>query len=180
MKALCISLLVIASHLVCGQTTQDEPSTEQLSFLIGSWQIDRTYSLGTDSERKMSGTMECRYHLNDQFINCLYETFRPDKSNVLDDVYFNYNPIYGKYESVWLASSWPIKVVVSVEMKKEGDSIILLNTAEFPISDDIIEQVSGKLEYSDNAFIRNTHIRTSKDEPDVWKHHMVEVAKKLP
>lgn len=174
-----LATFLLLNHVGISQQDELRDSSERLKFLIGSWEVERTYSLGTSNERKMGGSLDCQLDLNDKFISCLYDMVRPGRVNSLDHVYFNYNPIYGQYESMWLSSTWPIKVTMVGGMKKEGKAIAMASSAEFLIENDVMEFVRGQLQFENELFERNTYIRTSKDEEGVWKHHMIEMARKV-
>lgn len=160
-------------------------STEDLFFLIGKWDVVRTYSPGTDKERVLKGTLVCNTALDGQFVECEYEMQRPGKIRGLDVVYFNYNAIYGLYESVWLSSTWPIKGILQSTLQKNKDEYIMESSGQFKIENDVMEYVKGKLilevknNSEFNSFTRFTHIRTSEYEEGVWHHHMTEKVKRI-
>lgn len=171
---LCVSLNFISPKLF----SQDTKSTNDLSFLVGSWEVTRTYSPKEENPRVLKGTLDCSMVMDNQFIKCTYEMERPNKKRGLDEVYFNYNQIYETYESLWLSSTWPIKVLMQGTYEKS--TATLKTAAEFMIQDDVMEYVQGELIVSDDAqsFKRQTLIRTSRDPENIWKYHMDEVAVK--
>lgn len=183
MKAnpLSLKIAVLAGLLATGFAllgqSRDSAATQDLNFLIGEWQVERIYSPGTDN-RILKGTLSCQSSLDDQFIQCRYEMERPGKIRGLDEVYFNYNSIYDQYESLWLSSTWPIKVLMQGSLEKDSDSLRLNTAAEFLIQDNVMEYVRGSLVASaqsqPDSFYRNTFIRTSEYAEGVWLHHMVE------
>jgi len=180
---LTIMLFLIAGTALSGfsQPSNQFKSTKDLSFLIGNWDIVRTYSPNTDKERVMNGTLVCKSALDDQFINCTYEMERPGKVRGVDEVFFNYNRIYKVYESLWLSSTWPIKVLMQGNLEREVENLNLSTKAEFLIENEVMEYVRGELligadKANQNSFTRQTYIRTSKMEKDDWLHHMTEVA----
>ena len=158
-----------------------ERSTRELSFLVGSWTVRRVYGPGSDREREIQGSLDCTETLSGTYVFCKYEFIRDDARPVIDDVYFNYNPIYDRFESVWMSATWPIKVILAGSLDTEG-SISTLNTAaEFSIEDDVTEYVRDELSFRVEepvpaGFTRNTHIRTSEYEEGAWRHHMIETA----
>lgn len=163
------------------QETDELRSTKDLSFLIGQWDVLRTYSPNTDKERVLQGTLVCKAALDDQFINCRYEIERPGKIRGVDEVFFNYNSIYERYESLWLSSTWPIKVLMQGNLQREAEELVLSTKAEFLIENEVTEFVRGKLligadKAKQNSFTRQTYIRTSKMAEDDWIHHMTETA----
>jgi len=172
--------LFIAASLMA-QAPGDGGSTEDLSFLIGEWEVSRTYSPSTDNERILKGTLVCKAALDDQFINCRYEMERPGKVRGLDEVFFNYNPIYEVYESLWLSSTWPIKVLMQGTLGQEDEKVILSTSASFLIENNVMEYVKGELtlDGGSDSFIRKTLIRTSEYEEGEWLHHMTETAKRV-
>ncbi len=157
--------------------------TSDLSFLIGSWKVNRTYGPDDDEPRLISGTLTCEMALDDQFIECTYDMARPGKIRGLDRVFFNYNEIYDKYESLWLSSTWPIKVLMQGTLTDDTTEIVLKTQAEFEIRDSIIEFVKGTLlvpkDQAGAYFERKTLIRTSNDPDDKWRYHMKETAHKI-
>ena len=178
--------------LLCGinialnaQQSDESKSTEDLSFLIGKWNIVRIYSPDSDNERVLNGALICEESLDGQFIKCTYEMKRPGKTRGLDVVYFNYNSIYDLYESVWLSSTWPIKGILQGHLQKESDYYILSTSGQFKIENNVTEYVTDEMktliskEHKINSFIRKTHIRTSEFEEGVWHHHMTETAQRI-
>ncbi len=158
---------------------QNSKSTKDLSFLVGDWEVTRTYYLYPDSPRIYKGTLSCSLSLDEQFISCRYEMQRPGKTRGLDQVYFNYNSIYDSYESVWLSSTWPIKTISKGSLEKIDSQIIFKSFTEFPIENGVMEYVKGELVLKDaDMFERNLHLRTSNDPEGEWKHHMKTVAVK--
>ncbi|MAW80471.1 MAG: hypothetical protein CMI63_09550 [Parvularcula sp.] len=85
------------------------PATADLAFLYGDWEVTRIYQPGADAERRHKGSLTCQPAVEEQFIKCIYHFERSDRSAIHDEVFFNYNPVYGAYESVWLSATWPVK-----------------------------------------------------------------------
>ena len=176
---LVITLLAATNLSLMAQASQESKSTEDLSFLIGQWNVVRVYSPNSENERTLKGTLVCKESLDEKFINCRYEVERPGKIRGLDEVFFNYNSIYGKYESLWLSSTWPIKVLMSGNLTREGNNIILSTEANFKIENGVTEFVRDTLvlDGKGNSFVRKTNIRTSETED--WYHHMTENARRI-
>ncbi len=179
-----IILLIGLLQPLSAQTSQILKSTEDLSFLVGQWQIERTYRPQSEEPRILTGTLSCENAMDNQFIKCTYEMERPGKIRGLDEVYFNYNSIYECYESLWLSSTWPIKVLMQGQMEKNSNGFLLKTSAEFLIQNKVTEYVKGEMSISREngeyaSFFRKTFIRTSKDEEGVWIHHMNEKATRV-
>ncbi|MDW3190756.1 MAG: DUF1579 family protein [Cytophagales bacterium] len=172
MKLALSILLFIPLSLLSQQVKSQQ---ENLSFLVGKWNVERTYSPNSEP-RKLKGNLTCEWALDSTFISCRYKMERPQQKRGLDQVFFNYNPIYDKYESLWLSSTWPIKVLMQGEM--EGHSFVY--DAMFPIQEGLIEYVKSEwtvqLNQETPSFSRKTHIRTSQDPTNEWFHHMDETA----
>ena len=182
-RIILLTLMLISSSLLWAQEGSTR-STQDLDFLLGEWEVTRIYSPDTDKERSMKGRLVCKESLDGKFINCRYEMERPGKIRGVDEVYFNYNQIYELYESMWLSSTWPIKVLMQGTLNQGDENIILETEAEFLIENDVMEYVKGKLIIgaegdARNSFKRKTHIRTSKDEAGYWFHHMTETAERI-
>ncbi|WP_222984779.1 hypothetical protein [Flagellimonas meishanensis] len=98
---------------------------------------------------------------------------------MLDIVYFNFNDIYGKHESLWLSSTWPIKVLMQGDIDFKGAELWYTSKAQFQIADTVMEYVQSILRMNLNKghFVRNTDIKTSRDA--IWHLHMLENAIKL-
>lgn len=185
-RSLLILLLLAAINVPLNAQQFDGPkSTKDFFFLIGKWEISRIYSPDSDNERVLNGALICEESLDGQFIKCTYEMKRPEKIRGLDVVYFNYNPIYELYESVWLSSTWPIKGILQGNLLKEADHYILSTSGEFKIENNVMEYVRDEMKAiksispNVNSFVRKTHIRTSNYEKGVWHHHMTETAKRV-
>ena len=182
LNAIVISMVIFLSNIsLFAQSSNQSKSIEDLSFLLGKWKVTRTYSPLSDMPRILTGTLIGTLALDEQFIKCTYEMERPGKIRALDEVYFNYNKIYDTYESLWLSSTWPIKVLMQGQLNQIADSLVLSTSAEFLIKDNITEYVKDKLIVRRDSngvisFYRNTFIRTSKDPKDKWVHHMHESA----
>ena len=184
-KALLILVFLYGSNpSLIAQQSDESKSTRELSFLIGKWNVVRIYSPNSDNRRVLDGTLICKEALDGKFINCTYEINRPEKIRGLDEVYFNYNSIYNMYESIWLSSTWPIKVLMQGTLQKNAGNIILSTSAQFQIENNITEYVKDELiigteESNLNSFTRKTFIRTSNFEEGAWRHHMTETAKRI-
>ena len=177
---LTLTVSLMATMSLIAQAPNESGSTEDLSFLIGKWNVVRIYSPNSDKERTLNGTLVCKESLDNKFINCRYEIERPGKVRGLDEVFFNYNPIYNMYESIWLSSTWPVKVLMQGTLKQNADTIVLNTTAHFQIENSVTEYVKDELivETDNESFTRKTFIRTSEYEEDEWFHHMTEIAKR--
>lgn len=177
---LVLSLIAGTTLLGFSQESEASKSTDDLSFLVGQWDVVRTYSPNTEKERVLKGTLVCEAALDDRFINCRYEMERPGKIRGVDEVFFNYNTIYERYESFWLSSTWPIKVLMQGSLERQAKELVLHTQAEFLIENQVTEYVKDELRIGadkakQNTFIRQTHIRTSKMAADEWLHHMTEM-----
>ncbi len=151
----------------------DGPSTQDLEFLIGDWSVQRVYQPGTEHERSFAGSLDCDRALDDQFIQCAYYFERPGAAPINDRVYFNYNEIYGVYESLWLSATWPIKVTMRAKPIETIEKFVW--DAEFLIEDDVTEWVHSTWSLCDDGgFSRRTEIRTSRNREDQWIHWMDE------
>lgn len=168
--------IIIVVMLIPIMGFSQSPSTSDLSFLIGQWEVERIYSPTTPDERILNGTLSCVWSLDSTFIECTYEIPRPGKKRGLDRVFFNYNSIHDTYESTWLSSTWPIKVIMNGGKESQGESTSFLYTAEFLIQDNLTEFVKSEWSVPANSssFTRKTLIRTSADPEDQWFHHMTE------
>lgn len=181
-NSLCKVILMFL--FICGSTCftfaqkKELKSTQDLSFLVGDWEIERVYRPKSETPRILKGTLSCELTMDNTFIKCVYEMQRPDKIRALDVVYFNYNSINQEYESLWLSSTWPVKVLMHGEIGKKEHGLILNTSAEFPIQNGLTEYVKGELVLTKNSegvsFLRKTLIRTNKN--DKWLHHMTETA----
>jgi hypothetical protein len=184
-KVVLILILLYGTNLsVFAQQSDELKSTEDLSFLVGKWEIVRIYNPGSGNERVLNGTLICKESLDDQFIKCTYEIKRPGKIRGLDVVYYNYNSIYELYESMWLSSTWPIKGLFQGTLQKNKNLVIFSTSGQFEIDNNVTEFVKGQLivqgkDLNFNSFTRNTHIRTTNFEEGVWNHHMTETAKRI-
>ena len=149
------------------------PSTQDLEFLLGEWSVNRVYQPGTEHERSFDGTLGCEKALDDQFIKCGFYFERPGAVPINDRVYFNYNGIYGVYESVWLSATWPIKVTMRAKPIETNEKFVW--DAEFLIEDGVTEWVRSTWSLCDGGgFSRRTDIRTSRDPENQWIHWMDE------
>ncbi len=149
------------------------PATADLEFLLGDWEVVRTYQPGVDAERDHEGSLNCEAAVEGQFIKCVYHFERRDKPAIHDEVFFNYNPIYGVYESVWLSATWSIKTTMS--STPEQDSATMVWNSEFPIEDGVTEWVRSEWTIAaEGEFSRRLFIRTSRDPEAEWTHWMDE------
>ncbi len=172
------SVLCISVSAAMADDATAPPSTGDLAFLSGAWSVERVYQPGTDKERVAVGDLTCKEALSDQYIKCVYFFERAGQAPIHDDVYFNYNPIYGVYESLWLSATWPIKVLMAAP--PGADPQKLNWTAEFLIEDGVTEWVRSEWTLKgDGAFSRRTEIRTSRQPEGEWIHWMDETAARI-
>ncbi|MGX1929053.1 DUF1579 family protein [Flagellimonas sp. 2504JD4-2] len=183
MKVILLLAPFIFGFSLHAQNGNDPNSTSDLSFLIGDWEVTRTNRPMSDSPRILKGTLSCKQVMDSTFIVCTYDFERPGKIRALDKVYFNYNAIYKTYESLWLSSTWPIKVLLQGQFDMSKENPILTTSAQFPIQDSITEFVQDVLtletQHENTSFYRKTLIRTNKDPEGKWTHHMDEHAVKI-
>lgn len=174
-KAFSSSFLLVFLLPSLANADSDEAvrSTDDLSFLLGEWSVERVYQPGTENERSLNGELSCEKALFDQFIECLFFFERPERPPIREKVFFNFNPIYGVYESLWLSATWPIKVLMSAEPVDPSENFIW--RADFLIEDGVREWVRSEwFRCEDGGFLRRTEIRTSRDPEDQWLHWMNE------
>lgn len=173
---LCLLFLGLFSEVGAQKRTED------LSFLLGKWNVERIYYPETENPNIMNGTMECELAGNNAFIKCEYEMERLDRPNATDIVYYNYNKIYHKYESLWLSSTWPIKVLLQGDLTTADNGTLLNTTASFLIENGITEYVMDKLLLTKDdpkIFVRKTYVRTSVDENEKFTYHMLEKTRRV-
>ena len=181
LSSLLYLVLISGTSTLNAQSGSDPRSTEDLSFLVGSWEVSRVYSPGTNEARTYKGSLDCEMALDGKFIQCTYDMARPGKIRGLDLVFFNYNNIYEYYESVWFSSTWPIKTVMRIDLEHGANSLVMKTSGQFRIENDVMEYVKSEL-YAQalngktNTFTRQTYIRTSAYATDKWRHHMTERA----
>ncbi len=175
-----LSKLILFVALIFSSLNVKSQSLSDLDFLIGEWDVERIYR--PDKEpRILKGTLVCERALDSTYLKCIYDIDRPDKVRGLDVVYFNYNSIYKEYESLWLSSTWPIKVLMRIDLLKDDKQKKLKTEAQFKIENDITEFVKDELVIQNenhNSFKRQTLIRTSDSKDDKWINHMVEKARR--
>jgi hypothetical protein len=152
-------------------------STAHLSSLIGTWDVERTYAPGSRDERTLTGSLVCAEGIGGAYIRCRYVLPRSGQTPAIEEVYFNYNPIYGRYEALWLSSTWPIKVVMEGHLLSERGGLVLSGEAEFPIQNGLIESVRSEHRLEKDGFVYRVFVRTSDSSEGVWREHMVERAR---
>ncbi len=172
-----MALGLFIHSLTCAQDSQTK-STADISFLNGQWLMSMTYSPETDQPRILEGTMVCDWNLDSTFIKCEYALAREGKKDALNDVYFNYNQISGQYESMWMSSTWPVKVLLQGNLENDGDTLRLTTNAEFPIENNLTEYVRDILVIAkgSNSYYRKTYIKTSAEKD--WRYHTIERAER--
>lgn len=184
--AASLALLASPGSNVFASNT-NEPSTNDLDFLLGTWSVRWTYRPGKEDERVVDGSLVCELALNDNHIFCRYRFEREDAPTIIEHVYFNYNSIYEQYEAIWVSGTWPIKVLMAGDLNKDDNTTTLESAAEFSIGNDRLEQVRSSLKFEGNhqpisRFTRTTHIRVTEsasfDDVD-WLHHMTEIAERV-
>ena len=166
---------VIPTAILGVALADDGPETSDLDFLLGEWRIERVYQPATEKEQRLTGRLVCQRAVSDQFIKCEYRIPRTDRASIHDVVYFNYNAIYGAYESIWLSATWPIKNTMSAAPGQDSEAMVW--ASEFLIENDVTEYVRSTWRISgDGVFSRRTDIRTSKSPTGDWLHWMDETA----
>ena len=179
-KNMSCSLLMLALTAAPAQKDSPRKETENLSFLLGKWRVERIYNPESGNPRVLKGTLDCQYVANGAFIMCEYNMERPNKPNALDIVYFNHNNIHKRYESLWLSSTWPIKVLLQGELIKEKNLLTLKTAASFLIENNVTEYVRDEMVWkkgNPRTFMRKTHVSTSKNEK--WFYHMLEETERI-
>ena len=85
------------------------------------------------------------------------------------------------YESMWLSSTWPIKVLMQGDLVLDTTRLILKTQASFEIENGATEYVRDEMEVAGDgrSFERKTLIRTSEHEEGKWLHHMTETASRV-
>jgi len=169
-------LLAIFSALIVAAPAQADnaPQTADLDFLIGDWNVTRVNRPGQEGERTFTGSLTCEPALEGQYIRCVYYFERDDRGPIHDEVFFNYNSIYGTYESLWVSATWPIKNTMRAEPGQSPDAMTW--TSEFLIENGVREYVRSFWNVSDAAgFSRRTDIRTSEYADGEWLHWMNEI-----
>ena len=163
-------------HILSIAQDSNTKSTDDLSFLNGQWLMNMTYSPNSDKPRILDGTMICEWVMDSSYIKCKYALSREGKKDALNDVYFNYNQISDKYESMWMSSTWPVKVLLKGDLENDGDTLRLTTLAEFLIENDLTEYVKDVLVMAKGAdsFYRKTFIKTSAEND--WRFHTLEQA----
>ncbi|MEM9495061.1 MAG: hypothetical protein AAGA09_03585 [Pseudomonadota bacterium] len=182
-SAICsaIALCIVFPATAAAETSaakgdvEETPTVDDLGFLLGDWSVERIYQPGTENERIAAGDLGCKKALSQQFVRCAFYFERPEQPPIHDVVFFNYNEIYGVYESLWLSATWPIKVLMRAEPAAPGAS--LRWEADFLIEDGVREWVRSEWRLGeDGAFTRRVEIRTSNDPAGDWLHWMDERA----
>ncbi|QSE96110.1 DUF1579 family protein [Fulvivirga lutea] len=168
MKQLAILLI-----LTLNKTGAFSQGTSDLNFLLGEWKVKRIYSPNTDKVREYAGKMSSVYSLDSAFIECRFEFERPDKKKAIDLVFFNYNSLFNQYESMWLSSTWPVKVLMEGKIEQN----VLSTAAQFPLGNGQTEYVRDTLEFTNNKLLRRTYITTDSTLRN-WTYHLLEVSEK--
>ncbi|MBI1392191.1 MAG: hypothetical protein GC152_05545 [Alphaproteobacteria bacterium] len=171
--ALFVAALAAASGVV-----HAEPSTEDLSFLLGEWTVERVHQPGSENERRSEGSLACARAIEEASIRCEYYFERTNAGPIRDVAYFNYNGVYDAYESIWLSATWPVKNTMAAPAFGAPTTLIWEST--FLIEGGVREWVrtawSGD---GDASFSRRVDIRTSRDPKGAWRHWMTETATRI-
>jgi len=154
---------------------QEAAARSDLHFFVGRWSVEREY-VSTPHRPALFGYLTCQEALRGAYVHCRYELTN-DETVIEEEVYFNFNSIYDRYEALWLSPTWPIKVIMGGSI--QGSEFRAL--AEFPIEDGVVEYVRSQHRWAgDNAFEYDVAIRTSADpEGTGWRQHMVERATRI-
>ncbi|MEL7045310.1 MAG: hypothetical protein AAGL66_09865 [Pseudomonadota bacterium] len=143
-----------------------QPSTRDLMFLLGHWDVERRWEPGSDRERIAQGTLSCESVLDDAYIRCRYSLTADDRPPINEVVYLNFNGIYGRYESLWISASWPIKNTMSATPAAIPGT--LRWTSEFLIENGVTERVQTLWNIDRNTVERRVEIQTSQDPANFW------------
>ncbi|WP_218058544.1 hypothetical protein, partial [Allomuricauda sp. CP2A] len=82
LKSILCFLFLVSLSKACAQKT-----TEDLSFLLGKWNIERIYNPKTENPSMIKRTLDCEYNME-----------LHGRANAMDIIYFNHNNIYNEYE----------------------------------------------------------------------------------
>ncbi len=202
LRALVLALLFVGGGFESNQAVANEKSTQDLSFLVGSWSVTWTYAPGHLNERTITGSLGCEFALNDQHIFCNYYFDRADQPPIVEHVYYNYNEVSSRYEAIWISGTWPVKVLMLGELTTDEERILLRSAAQFEIADNDVEQVRSDFSFliegdRVNRFRRDTYIRVIDGETNGanvsagplsdlrgdaesdWTHHMTTFAMRV-
>ena len=168
---------LLGPSVLAAQEVTASGATAHLSALIGTWDIERTYAPGSRDERTLKGSLGCAEGIGGAYIRCRYVLPRSGQTPAIEEVYFNYNPIYSRYEALWLSSTWPIKVVMQGDLVPEPSGLVLSGQAEFLIQNGLTESVRSEHRLQKDGFVYRVFVRTSDSPEGVWREHMVERAR---
>ncbi len=172
-----LSLLPLL-HAFVANADPTQPSTKDLMFLIGQWDVERRYEPGSDRERVADGTLSCESVLDNAYIRCRYKLTADDRPPINEVVYLNFNGIYGRYESLWISASWPIKNTMSAEPASIPGTLFW--TSEFLIEDGVTERVKTQWEIGSDAIERRVEIQTSQNPTNSWLFWLQETLVRPP
>lgn len=102
MKAYILMLLLLGASGLSAQSIQD------LSFLIGEWEVKETLFPGTDKSYTENGQRTCTYYLDNSFIRCESSTVSSKTGKQRSYTYLiNYDQKEGCYWVTALSSDFP-------------------------------------------------------------------------
>lgn len=153
-------------HANIASAGSTQPSTRDLMFLLGRWDVERRYEPDSDRERGAHGTLSCESVLEDAYIRCHYRLTADGRPPINEVVYLNFNDIYEQYESLWISSAWPIKNTMSA--KPAAIPGTLHWTSEFLIENGVTERVQTQWKIGRDTVERRVEIRTSEDPSNSW------------
>jgi len=118
------ALLTIAPIAALGQDGGETPTTSDLGFLVGTWNISATHydvSNAKAPPRRETGTKACQYKLKSgddpAFIVCENNSIYKGVDDEFPEAYIeyiNYNPYVSSFEKTNFFSSFPVKVIERV------------------------------------------------------------------
>lgn len=140
--------VLLAAFLISTPLHAEDKSTKDFSFLIGTWSVEATVRLNSDSPITATGERVCAYYLNEDYVKCeTQRSYSSGRSGVSSSLH-NYNHLYGYYESIYLSSGWPIKPFGKTTISKDGDAIFWVNEFEFQTGDGRTENVRAEITVS--------------------------------
>lgn len=145
------------------------PSTADLAFMIGSWRLEGAFNPDAATARTEQGTQVCAFVMGGAYVRCDWSLRSPDGRARELVSYHNYNPLYRRYENLYIASNWPTKVIGPSEIDRSNGRIVVRGLLSFTLPDGRTEHLRSTVTYAGDRFENVEQIRLSGEAENAWR-----------
>ncbi|MHA7872885.1 MAG: hypothetical protein ACX939_11090 [Hyphococcus sp.] len=111
----------------------------------------------------------CDYAMDEAYIQCNTTVTRSNGASRQVVSLHNYNAVYGRHESLYFFSNWPVKPLARSTISADDEKLLWINEFEFEIDNGRTEFIRSEFVYKDNVIENTEYLRTSDDPEGAWR-----------